>query len=88
MSALKTATIIIHQLRTAPVARKKLKDIKMDLRELDSEDLELILNELDQHRASLLAEGNDVLAQLLDDLITEVRLGTTDAEDRVVPKQF
>lgn len=80
------AAIIIHQLRTAVHARKKLLEVWRELQDDDNQ--EQILEELDHRRQDLLATGDEYIGNMLEELITNIRIGVRLPQPPVVPKRF
>lgn len=84
----KEASIIIHQLRTAVHPRKKLMEIWRDLEEFDKKDKEETLDDLDARRQELMAAGDEEFGNMLEKIITDIRIGVKPPQPKVVPKRF
>lgn len=84
----KEASIIIHQLRTAVHPQKKLMEIWRDLEDFDEKDREETLDDLDVRRQELMAAGDEEFGNMLEKIITDIRIGVKPPQPKVVPKQF
>lgn len=84
----KEASIIIHQLRTAVDPQKKLMQIWRDLEEFSDHDKEETLDDLDARRQELMAAGDEEFGNMLEKIITDIRIGVKPPQPRVVPKRF
>lgn len=84
----KEASIIIHQLRTAVHPQKKLMEIWRDLEQFNEHDKEETLNDLDARRQELMAAGDEEFGNMLEKIITDIRIGVKPPQPKVVPKQF
>ena len=84
----KEATIIIHQLRTAVHPHKKLMEIWRDLEEFDDQDKEETLDDLDARRQEFMASGDEEFGNMLEKIITDIRIGVKPPQPKNVPKQF
>ncbi|PQJ31473.1 hypothetical protein BST92_05835 [Nonlabens arenilitoris] len=84
----KEASIIIHQLRTAVHPQKKLMEIWRDLEDFDEKDREETLDDLDARRQELMAAGDEEFGNMLEKIITDIRIGVKPPQPKVVPKQF
>lgn len=84
----KEASIIIHQLRTAVHPQKKLMEIWRDLEEFDEQDKEETLDDLDARRQELMAAGDEEFGNMLEKIITDIRIGIKPPQPKVVPKRF
>ena len=84
----KEATIIIHQIRTAVHPHKKLMEIWRDLEEFDEKDKEETLDDLDARRQELMAAGDEEFGNMLEKIITDIRIGIKPPQPKNVPKQF
>lgn len=84
----KEAAIIIHQLRTAVHPEKKLMEIWRDLDEFEEQEKQETLNVLDATRQELMATGDEEFGNMLEKIITDIRIGVKPPQPKVVPKQF
>jgi hypothetical protein len=84
----KEASIIIHQLKTAVHPEKKLMEVWRDLNEFDDHDKEQTLEDLDTYRQSCMAKGEDKFGNMLEKIITDIRIGVEPPRPRNVPKRF
>lgn len=84
----KEASIIIHQLRTAVHPQKKLMQIWRDLDEFNEKDKEETLNDLDARRQELMATGDEEFGNMLEKIITAIRIGIKRPQPNIVPKRF
>ncbi len=84
----KEASIIIHQLRTAVHPQKKLMEIWRDLEQFDEADKEETLDDLDARRQELMAAGDEEFGNMLEKIITDIRIGIKPPQPKVVPKRF
>jgi hypothetical protein len=84
----KEATIYIHQIKTAVHPRKKLMDIWKEIELFENDERESLLDELDIIRQEEMASGSEKLGQMLEKLITDIRIGVKAPQARIVPKRF
>lgn len=84
----KEASIIIHKLKTAVHAEKKLMEIWRELNEYDEQDKEETLEDLDIYRQDCMARGEENFGNMLEKIITDIRIGVEPPRFRNVPKQF
>ncbi|MGB3590989.1 MAG: hypothetical protein WBA16_04820 [Nonlabens sp.] len=84
----KEASIIIHQITTAVHPEKKLLDIWKEIELYDHIEQEEVLEELDKIRQEQMAGGSEQLGNMLEKLITDIRVGVRAPRSRNVPKQF
>lgn len=84
----KEASIIIHQLRTAVSPHKKLLEIWRDLDDFEPAEREATLDALDARRQEFMAQGDEVFGNLLEKIITDIRVGVRPPQPNVVPKRF
>ena len=84
----KDSSIIIHQLRKAIDMDKQLNVVWRNLSDLQEEDREKTLEDLDEYRQQLAADGEETLSRKLNELITNVRIGIAPARPRMGPKEF
>lgn len=84
----KEASIIIHQLRTAVHPEKKLMEIWRELELYEDDEKEETLNDLDQVRQELMAAGDEEFGNMLEKIITDIRIGVKPPQPKNVPKRF
>ncbi|WP_124979138.1 hypothetical protein [Nonlabens xiamenensis] len=84
----KEASIIIHQLRTAVHPQKKLMEIWRELEEFEEDEREATLDALDTRRQELMAEGDEEFGEMLEKIITDIRVGVKPPRPKNVPKRF
>ncbi|ALM21072.1 hypothetical protein JCM19294_2679 [Nonlabens tegetincola] len=84
----KEASIIIHQLRTAVHPEKKLMEIWRELDSYEDKEKEQVLNDLDSHRQEIMANGDESFGEMLEKIITDIRIGVKPPKPKIVPKQF
>ncbi|AZQ43156.1 hypothetical protein [Nonlabens ponticola] len=84
----KEAKIIIHQLRTAVHPQKKLMEIWRELEEYDEDDKQETLDDLDTERQDLMARGDEDFGNMLEKIITDIRIGVKPPKFNNVPKRF
>jgi hypothetical protein len=84
----KEATIIIHQLRTAVNPQNKLLEIWRDLDAFEEHEKQQTLDALDATRQELMAMGDEVFGNMLEKIITDIRIGVRPPQPKVVPRRF
>ncbi|MDP5101287.1 MAG: hypothetical protein NWQ09_08170 [Nonlabens sp.] len=84
----KEAAIIVHQLRTAINPQKKLLEIWRDLDEFEEDEKQETLDVLDATRQELMATGDEEFGNMLEKIITDIRIGVRPPQPKVVPKRF
>ncbi|BAO54825.1 hypothetical protein [Nonlabens marinus] len=84
----KEASIIIHQLRTAVHPEKKLMEIWRELELYDEDEKEETLEDLDRVRQELMAKGEEDFGNMLEKIITDIRIGIKPPQPKNVPKRF
>jgi len=84
----KEAAIIIHQLRTAVNPQKKLLEIWRDLDAFEEDEKQQTLDVLDATRQALMATGDEDFGNMLEKIITDIRIGVRPPQPRVVAKRF
>ncbi len=84
----KEASIIIHQLRTAVHPEKKLMEIWRELELYEDTEKEETLEDLDRVRQELMAQGDEDFGNMLEKIITDIRIGVKPPQPKTVPKQF
>ncbi len=84
----KEAGIIIHQITTAVHPQKKLLDIWKEIELYDEDEQVEVLEELDIIRQDEMARGNEELGNMLEKLITDIRVGVKAPRSNNVPKKF
>ncbi|MFT4838296.1 MAG: hypothetical protein ACI9IZ_000837 [Nonlabens sp.] len=84
----KEASIIIHQLRTAVHPGKKLMEIWRELELYEDEEKEETLDHLDIIRQDLMAKGDEEFGNMLEKIITDIRIGVKPPQPKNVPKRF
>jgi hypothetical protein len=88
MDMRKEASIIIHQLRTAVHPEKKLMEIWRELELYEEDEKEETLNDLDIIRQDLMAQGDEEFGNMLEKIITDIRIGIKPPQPKNVPKRF
>lgn len=84
----KEATIIIHQLRTAVHPEKKLMEIWRELELYEEVEKDETLEDLDRVRQELMAQGDEDFGNMLEKIITDIRIGVKPPQPKNVPKRF
>lgn len=84
----KEATIIIHQLRTAVHPEKKLMEIWRELELYEEVEKDETLEDLDRVRQELMAQGDEEFGNMLEKIITDIRIGVKPPQPKNVPKRF
>jgi|GEM_PF-1427941 len=84
----KEASIIIHQLRTAVHPEKKLMEIWRELELYEDDEKEETLEDLDRVRQELMAQGDEDFGNMLEKIITDIRIGVKPPQPKNVPKRF
>jgi hypothetical protein len=84
----KEAAIIIHQLRTAVNPQNKLLEIWRDLDAFEEDEKQQTLDALDATRQELMAMGDEVFGNMLEKIITDIRIGVRPPQPKVVPRRF
>jgi hypothetical protein len=84
----KEASIIMHQLRTAVHPGKKLMEIWRELELYEDEEKEETLDHLDIIRQDLMAKGDEEFGNMLEKIITDIRIGVKPPQPKNVPKRF
>ena len=84
----KEASIIIHQLRTAVHPEKKLLEIWRELEEYEETEKEETLEVLDTKRQEFMAAGDEEFGNMLEKIITDIRVGVKPPQPKNVPKRF
>ena len=84
----KEASIIIHQLRTAVHPEKKLMEIWRELELYEDEEKEETLADLDTKRQEFMAQGDEEFGNMLEKIITDIRIGIKPPQPKNVPKRF
>ena len=84
----KEATIIIHQLRTAVHPEKKLLEIWRELELYEDDEKEETLEDLDRERQEIMAQGDEEFGNMLEKIITDIRIGIKPPTPKNVPKRF
>jgi hypothetical protein len=84
----KEASIIIHQLRTAVHPHKKLMEIWRELELYEEHEKEQVLDDLDTKRQEFMAQGDEEFGNMLEKIITDIRIGVKPPQPKNVPKRF
>lgn len=84
----KEASIIIHKLKTAIDPKKQLMEIWREINEYDQKDKDETLDDLDDYRQECMAKGEEDFGVMLEQIITDIRIGVEPPKFKNVPKQF
>jgi len=84
----KEASIIIHKLKTAIDPKKQLMEIWREINEYEQKDKDETLDDLDDYRQECMARGEEEFGEMLEKIITDIRIGVEPPKFKNVPKQF